>query len=72
MGNVADLILRRSTSSEAITQAESWAKKGLEVTSAARMSRSAIDVCEVAYAVLLYNFAMIREVLYLALFEWLV
>ncbi|KAF9036213.1 hypothetical protein BJ165DRAFT_1533064 [Panaeolus papilionaceus] len=61
MGNVADLILRRSTSSEAIAQAESWAKKGLEVTSAARMSRSAIDVCEVAYAVLLYNFAMIRE-----------
>ncbi|PPQ76323.1 hypothetical protein CVT24_008382 [Panaeolus cyanescens] len=61
MGNVADLILRRSISPEAITQAESWAKKGLEITSGARMARGPIEACEVAYAVLLYNFAMIRE-----------
>ncbi|KAF9484755.1 hypothetical protein BDN70DRAFT_871998 [Pholiota conissans] len=66
MGNIAELILRNTPkdehSSEAIFQAESWARKGLEIVSAARKaSPKKCDVCEEAYAVLLYNMAMVRK-----------
>lgn len=69
MGNIAELIIRyrvkNEQSSEAIFQAESWAKKGLDLVSAARkVSPSKCEACEEAYAVLLYNLAMIRDVRY--------
>lgn len=63
MGNVADIILSRGANDETIAQAESWAKKGLDVATTTRSKmRTKHQVCEVAYAVLLYNVAMTREV----------
>lgn len=67
MGNVAELLVRnldsKNATPEAVSQAEAWAKKGLEVVIAARkISPIEVDVCEEAFAVLLYNVAMIREV----------
>lgn len=67
MGNVAELMIRslntESASSEALSQAEAWAKKGLDVVMAARkLSPIKYDVCEESLAMLLYNVAMIREV----------
>lgn len=67
MGNVAELLVRnldsKNASPETVSQAESWAKKGLEVViSARKVSPIEVDVCEEAFAVLLYNVAMIREV----------
>lgn len=65
MGNVSDLILRNHPSddipSEILAQAESWAKKGLEVIQVARKESSS-QTCEEAYAIMLYNFAMTRKV----------
>lgn len=67
MGNIAELILRNHGSGNVnpddLAQAESWARKGLELTISARQG-SAIkhDVCEEAFAMLLYNLAMVREV----------
>jgi len=67
MGNMAELMVRNlhrsNVTAESILQAESWAKKGLDVVIAARkVSPIKYDVCEEAYALLLYNVAMIREV----------
>ena len=63
MGNIADLILQSGTSPELIQQAESWANKGVEVASAVRnSSRAKHDVCEIAYAFMLFNLGRIREV----------
>ncbi|KAF8149961.1 hypothetical protein B0H34DRAFT_802091 [Crassisporium funariophilum] len=63
MGNIAELILHNGLSPEAVLQAESWAQKGLDVVTSARQfsTSNKHDVCEVAYAVLLYNVAMLRE-----------
>jgi len=66
MGNVAELILRNHNSGkvdpDVLAQAESWARKGLEVTVSARVSSIKHDLCEEAFAVLLYNLAMVRKV----------
>ncbi|EDR07975.1 uncharacterized protein LACBIDRAFT_297524 [Laccaria bicolor S238N-H82] len=63
MGNIADLILQSGTSPELIQQAESWANKGLEVASVVRnSSRAKHDVCEIAYAFMLFNLGRIREI----------
>ena len=67
MGNVAELMIRsmntEQASPEALSQAEAWAKKGLDVVMAARkLSPIKYDVCEESLAMLLYNVAMIRDV----------
>ncbi|TFK38114.1 hypothetical protein BDQ12DRAFT_606466 [Crucibulum laeve] len=61
MGNIAKLILRKDSSKETIAQAESWAKKGLEVADVSRKSLRKHEICDIAYAMMLYNLAMIRE-----------
>lgn len=62
MGNIAELIVR-NPSPENIQQAESWAKKGLDVVKATRNDTHVkYEICEAAYAVMLYNLAMTREV----------
>ncbi|KAF4613998.1 hypothetical protein D9613_007552 [Agrocybe pediades] len=66
MGNMAELMVRNlhrsNVTAESIGQAESWARKGLDVVTAARkVSPIKFDVCEEAYALLLYNVAMIRD-----------
>lgn len=71
MGNISELILRRSMSPDAVVQAESWANKGLEVASRLRKSGfTAHPVCEQAYAMMLYNLAMIRDVSCPSLCGW--
>ena len=69
MGNIAELILRNhdggNVDPDVLAQAESWARKGLEVTISARVSSIKRDVCEEAFAVLLYNLAMVRKVCFL-------
>lgn len=70
MGNIAELILRthpeQPVPTEILQQAESWVKKGLEVSKAARNearnSSGPETTCEAAYSVLLFNLAVIREV----------
>lgn len=63
MGNISELILRTSINPEAVVQAEAWANKGLEVASRVRKSTfTTHPVCEQAYAMMLYNLAMIRDV----------
>jgi len=67
MGNIAELILRNHGSGNVnpddLAQAESWARKGLELTiSARKVSAIKHDVCEEAFAMLLYNLAIVREV----------
>jgi hypothetical protein len=67
MGNIAELILRNrdggNVNPDDLAQAESWARKGLELTiSARKVSPIKHDVCEEAFAMLLYNLAMVREV----------
>ncbi|KAJ2925252.1 hypothetical protein H1R20_g11828, partial [Candolleomyces eurysporus] len=62
MGNISELILRTRNDPESIVQAESWATKGLEVASRVRKSTLVKHPsCEVAYACMLYNLAMIRD-----------
>lgn len=62
MGNISELILRTSINPEAVVQAEAWANKGLEVASRVRKSTfTTHPVCEQAYAMMLYNLAMIRD-----------
>lgn len=70
MGNIAELILRTHPEepipAEIVQQAETWAKKGLDISKAARKEAAKCGTteptCDVAYAVLLFNFAVIREV----------
>ncbi|KAJ3517933.1 hypothetical protein NLJ89_g181 [Agrocybe chaxingu] len=66
MSNVAELILRNhpsdNVSPEVLHQAESWAKKGLDITATTReRSPYKHSICEEAYAIMLYNLAMISE-----------
>jgi len=61
MGNIAELIVR-NPSPENIQQAESWAEKGLDVVKGTRNNTfRKHEICEAAYAVMLYNLAMTRE-----------
>ena len=63
MGNIAELILRTSMEPASVEQAESWVNKGLEVASRVRKSTFRThSICEHAYAMMLYNLAMIRDV----------
>lgn len=63
MGNLAELILRTKNDPDALMQAESWAKKGLDIASRTRKSTIVKHpVCEASYAFMLYNLAMIRDV----------
>lgn len=67
MGNISEMIVRYQVrdgeSAEALVQAEAWANKGLELATAMRKKASKkCEVCEEAYAVLLYNLAVVREV----------
>lgn len=66
MGNITELLVRNLTRAtatfEATSQAEAWARKGLETVMAARKaSPIRHDVCEEALVALLYNVAMVRE-----------
>lgn len=67
MGNIAELLLRGQSrekmSPEVLAQAEAWARKGLDIVTTTRKHSSApLDVCEEAFAVLLYNVALVKEV----------
>jgi hypothetical protein len=67
MGNIAELLLRGQSrekmSPEVLAQAESWARKGLDIVTTTRKRSSApLDICEEAFAVLLYNVALVKEV----------
>ncbi|KAF6764144.1 hypothetical protein DFP72DRAFT_870869 [Ephemerocybe angulata] len=62
MGNISELILRTKNDPESLVQAEAWANKGLEIASRVRKgSFTTHPVCEVAYACMLFNLGMIRE-----------
>lgn len=62
MGNIAELIMRNPTP-ENIQQAKSWANMGLNVIKVTRKDTFLKhEICEAAYAVMLYNVAMVREV----------
>jgi hypothetical protein len=66
MGNLAELSLRSHPSDdippEVLAAAEAQVKEGLKLTGAARKQIfSRHDLCEEVYAVLLYNFAMLRQ-----------
>lgn len=64
MGNVSEGLLRsRGNDQAALSEAESWAKKGLDIaTRNHRGGGRELAECERAYAFMLYNLAMIREV----------
>jgi hypothetical protein len=67
MGNLAELILRSHPSDnvppEVLASAEVRVHDGLELIRATRKQLlSRHEFCEEVYAVLLYNFAMLRQV----------
>lgn len=64
MGNVSESLLRsRGNDRAALSEAESWANKGLDIaTRNHRGGGRELAECERAYAFMLYNLAMIREV----------
>jgi len=77
MAHISWLILLKYPSNEippeVLKQAESWAKKGLDVAQSARRSLSVKEeICEVVYAMLLFNLGMMREVSVQLLMYWLV
>ncbi|KAF9010013.1 hypothetical protein BDQ17DRAFT_1388040 [Cyathus striatus] len=61
MGNISELIMRGNPSQDSLAQAEAWAQKGLEVADKERKGFRKHAICDVAYAVMLYNLAMVRE-----------
>ncbi|KJA26587.1 hypothetical protein HYPSUDRAFT_279435 [Hypholoma sublateritium FD-334 SS-4] len=66
MGNISEMIvryqIRDGEPAEALVQAEAWANKGLELATTMREKVSKkCEACEEAYAVLLYNLAVVRE-----------
>lgn len=69
MGNLAELSLRSHPSDnippEILASAEVRLKAALKLTRSARdpISFSRHDLCEEVYVVLLYNFAMLRQVI---------
>ncbi|KAF5356961.1 hypothetical protein D9756_006584 [Leucocoprinus leucothites] len=63
MTSISEMIIRNTLSHESVQQAEQWAMKGLEVVVATRKaSKEPIPICEVAYAVQLFNMASIRAI----------
>ena len=63
MTSISEMIIRNQLSRETVQQAEQWAMKGLEVVIATRKaSKEPIAICEVAYAVQLFNMASLRAV----------
>ncbi|KAJ3560148.1 hypothetical protein NP233_g11025 [Leucocoprinus birnbaumii] len=63
MTSISEMIIRNNLSRESVQQAEQWAMKGLEVVVATRKAtKEPIPICEVAYAVQLFNMASIRAV----------
>jgi len=63
MTSISEMIIRNQLSRETVQQAEQWAMKGLEVVVATRKaSKEPIAICEVAYAVQLFNMASLRAV----------
>jgi hypothetical protein len=63
MGSIAEMIVRNEPSQESLAQAEQWAMKGLEVAVKTRKdSKELIPICEVSYAVQLFNMASLRAV----------
>lgn len=66
MGQISALVARSNPEShQALEEAEAWAKQGLDMVSRVRSDSKRgkkQGACEVAYAFMLYNLAMIREV----------
>jgi len=63
MTSISEMIIRNQLSRESVQQAEQWAMKGLEVVIATRKaSKVPIAICEIAYAVQLFNMASLRAV----------
>jgi len=63
MTSISEMIIRNNLSRETVQQAEQWAMKGLEVVVATRKaSKEPIGICEVAYAVQLFNMASLRAI----------
>lgn len=63
MTSVSEMIIRNQLSRETVQQAEQWAMKGLEVVvSTRKASKEPIPMCEIAYAVQLFNMASLRAV----------
>ena len=67
MGRIAETILSSDLPgglTEAITQATSWAEKGLDIVMATRQSHPNIkhDECELAYITLLFSVGTMRQV----------
>jgi len=63
MTSVSEMIIRNQLSRETVQQAEQWAMKGLEVVvSTRKASKEPIPMCEIAYAVQLFNMASLRAI----------
>jgi hypothetical protein len=64
MGNISETLLRsRGNDRAALAEAEAWARKGLEIsTRNHRGGGQRMGECEISYAFMLYNLAMVREV----------
>jgi hypothetical protein len=63
MTSISEMIVRNKLTRESVQQAEQWAMKGLEVVVATRKaSKEPIVICEVSYAVQLFNMASLRAV----------
>ena len=74
MSSISELIMRVNPSNEGITQAESWSRKALDITTDTKTklqleSRKLFSrtpgtdpVCELALAVNLFNIGVFREV----------
>ncbi|KAL9709556.1 hypothetical protein Ac2012v2_007295 [Leucoagaricus gongylophorus] len=63
MTSISEMIIRNKLSRESLQQAEQWAVKGLEVVVTTRKaSKEPIAICEVAYAVQLFNMASLRAI----------
>jgi hypothetical protein len=64
MGHLSELIIRggKGAPSERLQQAEAWARKSLSIAqNTKRLSPHQIPMCEIAYAVALFNVGMMRE-----------
>lgn len=63
MTSISEMIVRNKLTRETVQQAEQWAMKGLEVVVTTRKaSKEPIGICEVSYAVQLFNMASLRAV----------
>ncbi|EKM77321.1 hypothetical protein AGABI1DRAFT_115251 [Agaricus bisporus var. burnettii JB137-S8] len=63
MTSISEMIVRNKLTRETVQQAEQWAMKGLEVVVTTRKaSKEPIGICEVSYAVQLFNMASLRAI----------